>query len=125
MNRLEHYFTCRDACCREQPHDDNVLSGLIAVEFDLFHESAKRLDADVRFSLDRGTTFINATPATGSPSLRGLLASPEGITHQFLWNTVADLGPDARYPDLVVMVLVHGSDGIVFSPVSLDNTLLN
>jgi hypothetical protein len=45
----------------------------------------------VEFSSDGGATWAAAKPAYGNGSLGGLISSPAGTAHTFLWNSVDDL----------------------------------
>jgi len=133
MNRLDHNLNCTDVCCagvpdhpepeEVEPEDDGVLFGIVAVEFTLADPDATLFCVDVRFSLDHGATFHNCTAASGGRTMHDLAVTPEGVEHKFLWDTPADIG-EGYYPDVLVLVLVHGGEGWVFSPATIDNTLL-
>jgi hypothetical protein len=116
--RSEHRKNCRDACClrfqKEEPDytpklgekhaDEDTLHGYISVN---------------------GVTFVNCTPAPGSESTRGMATCPHGTRHEFLWDTLADLGRNADYEDVLILVLTHGRGGAVLGPVSIDNTVMD
>jgi hypothetical protein len=137
--RSEHRKNCRDACClrfqKEEPDytpklgekhaDEDTLHGYISVTFDLCDDDSKPVDVDVRVSLDNGVTFVNCTPAPGSESTRGMATCPHGTRHEFLWDTLADLGRNADYEDVLILVLTHGRGGAVLGPVSIDNTVMD
>jgi hypothetical protein len=82
----------------------------------------------VNLSFFHGTAPAPATPATAaatSPTLTGLATSPAGVTHRFIWSTVADLGY-TRLQAVVLRVAVTAGagDGIgdELGPLTVDNT---
>jgi 5'-nucleotidase len=75
----------------------------------------------VEFSTDGGATFAPATPGYGNGSLTGLVSSPGGTVHTFLWNSVDDLVGTPTTPSTQVRLRVTPSDGNAGSPASSSN----
>ncbi len=69
-----------------------VQSGMVRIGYQLFDQQARDCSIDVQYSPDRGKTWFPATEGTGGTGISGLTSSMWGTQHDFLWDTLSDLG---------------------------------
>jgi hypothetical protein len=147
LNRLDHHFEpqdpeheklCREACCRDQKTDEpdwtpivgdgkqpkEKLYGLISIKFNLQDDDAQPQAVSILYSTDGARSFKKCTPWNGSFNSRSLPTCPHGIRHTFTWDSEADL-KHRRYESVRVMILVHGNNGCVLNPFTVDNRVLS
>ncbi|MBI3893529.1 MAG: hypothetical protein HY303_18580 [Candidatus Wallbacteria bacterium] len=66
--------------------------GVFAIAFSLLDAESDSADVVAEFSTDGGATFHPATSVAGAEPLQGLAATPSGAPHQFVWNSIGDVG---------------------------------
>jgi 6-phosphogluconolactonase (cycloisomerase 2 family) len=73
-------------------------SGGIQVDYTLIDPGVQPIDIIVDYSTDGGATFQGATEVAGPPSegTSGLGSSGGGIQHIYIWDSLADVGPNLR-----------------------------
>jgi len=67
-------------------------SGSIAFGYVIFNSIEKYCDITVEYSFDAGNSWKTASIASGSEGMSGLLSSPKGVFHSFIWDSFRDLG---------------------------------
>ncbi len=67
-------------------------SGTLRIGYQLFDKQARDCSIDVTYSPDRGKTWRPATEAAGGSGISVLNSSEWGSSHQFLWDSLSDLG---------------------------------
>jgi len=77
-------------------------SGNVRIEFALIDFAKPVCSIDVQYSPDRGNSWYPATEAEGGPGVSGLNSS-QYAAHNFLWNSLADLGA-VRNPNVEIRV---------------------
>lgn len=107
---------------------DAIAGGLVEVDVTLADSSSDPVDVVLEYALPpEGADPPEFTPGTIIGSATGLESSPDGITHSFEWDSLADLGPLDRVAllRLTPADTIEGSPGKVGEPVveqvELDN----
>jgi hypothetical protein len=97
--------------------------GDIIVGFDLTSDKEANLDVDVKYSVDGGKLWRDATPSEDSPPLLNLSSTPSGVNHSFKWNSIHDLGFNFVSK---VRVAIHVRDSGTFDvePFDIDNSII-
>ncbi|NQT81556.1 VCBS repeat-containing protein, partial [bacterium] len=67
-------------------------SGRVAIGYMIFNSAEKHCDIGVEYSPDSGQTWEPAVMSPGGEGISGLLSSPEGVLHTFLWDSIMNLG---------------------------------
>ena len=69
-------------------------AGDVVISYTLTDTNGDTTSITAEVSTDSGSTFASATERPGLPSegLVGLITSPVGVNHIFVWDTIADLG---------------------------------
>jgi len=67
-------------------------SGMVSVSYRLYHLLSTPCSVLVEYSKDAGNNWRRATRAAEGEGILGLLSSPTGETHTFVWDSVADEG---------------------------------
>ncbi len=65
-------------------------TGNITISYTLIDETSDTCNVLVEYSIDGGTTWNNAEPGTGGDGTTNLASSPTGISHSYVWDSVAD-----------------------------------
>ncbi|MGA1871661.1 MAG: hypothetical protein ACMUJM_24300 [bacterium] len=104
----------------------SILSDEIAINYVLRDKESNKCDIHIQYSVDEGVTYHDATKAMESESLLNRDSSPNGITHMFLWDSLADLGPTA-YSEVNIKVIAYDNWGTGYDTknVHIDNTAVN
>ncbi|MCZ6688490.1 MAG: Ig-like domain-containing protein, partial [Planctomycetota bacterium] len=70
------------------------VSGPVTITYVLIDPDENPVSISVELSQDGGSSFTSATEMPGPPSdgTTGLQTSALGVTHQFVWNSVSDVG---------------------------------
>jgi len=101
-----------------------IVTGPTPIFFDLIGPSGTSALVAVQYTTDRGQTFVDATPAPGSPSQAQVAAAPDGFEQFFLWDPLSDLGPGV-HRDVRIRVWGFGKDAGLFGdtgPLTVDLT---
>ncbi|MCZ6689333.1 MAG: IPT/TIG domain-containing protein [Planctomycetota bacterium] len=73
----------------------NPSSNDVLLRYSLFDDESDLVDIDVLYYFDSGATFggFATEAATGSDGVASLAADPAGVSHDFVWDSQADIGP--------------------------------
>jgi VWFA-related protein len=70
--------------------------GDVSISYRLADAEGDPCSISVEYSGDGGTTYQQATVAAGGDGMADLTASPEGIPHVFVWDSLSDIGYQSR-----------------------------
>jgi hypothetical protein len=71
---------------------ETVVSGLVPIGYILFNSAEKSCEIRVEVSFDSGASWIPAVAGQGGEATKGLLSSPQGVLHRYVWDSLNDLG---------------------------------
>jgi len=100
-------------------------SGRVPISFLIYDDESDLCSIQVQYSANGGGTWHAATPGLGSCGTSGLSSSPNGDTHLYVWDSVADLGYVANSSVEIQMTPTDpGGTGwtIATSSFTVDNT---
>ncbi|MGA1823845.1 MAG: hypothetical protein ACMUIP_04205 [bacterium] len=103
-----------------------TVSGEIVVNYILADYESDSCDISVKYSINEGITYNNATKAAGSEGVINLVSSPNGSSHAFIWDSIADIGA-STYSEIKIKVIADDgwSTGYGIDTVNVDNALIN
>lgn len=105
---VNNYTNDAPVCTLTSP--TGTQSGLVTISYNLVDGDSDNCSVKVEYSVDGGTTYYTATKGTGGDELTTLSATPEGIDHTFVWDTLTDnLG--TSYPKPTAQVRITPNDG--------------
>lgn len=80
----------------------------VRIDYVITDALSRIFSVSVRYSLDQGISFLQATADNNSQATTGLSSSPVGTPHSFLWDSLSDLNT-ASASD--VIILLEATDG--------------
>jgi hypothetical protein len=69
-----------------------TVTGLVPIGYVLFNSEEKICDIRVEVSSDSGKSWKPAITGAGGDGTSGLLSSPLGVLHRYVWDSIKDLG---------------------------------
>ncbi len=85
------------------PSGGAVMVPPVLIEYSLKDALSNISDVVIEYSLDNGSTFFAATPHPNSQGISSLPSGPQGISHTFLWDTLADL-TNPNVQDVIILI---------------------
>jgi RHS repeat-associated protein len=90
------------------------------IEFTLTDVLSSMFSVDVKYSLDNGTTFQGATAHANSGATTGLISSPQGEQHPFLWDALNNLATPNVQDVIIAITASNGQTTIGDTSVPFD-----
>jgi len=87
--------------------------GDIAISYKLVDNDADNCSITVKFGIGGASPDNAATPAAGSEPVTGLTSSIAGVSHTFIWDSLADVGAGYKTGVSISIVATDGKDNSV------------
>jgi len=84
--------------------------GSIPISYVLAHGQSLSAGISVKFSVDGGLSYADATQAAGGDGISNLTSTPEGSAHVFCWDSAADM-PGSDSNEVVVSITPSTANG--------------
>ncbi len=85
-----------------------VQIGQVAIDYTLVDAESDLSSITVEYSINGGSTYMALTHGSGGDGTTGLISSPDGESHTFIWDSVADLGQTSHDN---IRIRISGNDG--------------